>query len=211
MLASILDYGDPFSRMELEGLLKSDYCDYFKFGSSEIPIVFNQLDSNLNVGLSSSTGRFLDAISVALGICGSRNYEGEAAMKLESVAYYSKEEIDIPFSFVKYDGRTVLDTSSILSEIVRLKNSGVRVSDIAAAGQKCVSEGLSELAVRAANSKNVDYIGGTGGTFYNEAISLHVKNYVENSGLNFIQHKNSCAGDGSVSLGQAIIAGRQRL
>ncbi len=211
MLASILDSGDSFSRMELEGLLKSDYCDYFKFGSSEIPIVFNQLDSNLNVGLSSSTGRFLDAISVALDICGSRNYEGEAAMKLESVAYYSKEEIDIPFSFVKYDGRTVLDTGSILGEIVRLKNSGVRVSDIAAAGQKCVSEGLSELAVRAADSKGVDCVGGTGGTFYNEAISLHVKNYVENSGLNFIQHKNSCAGDGSVSLGQAIIAGRQRL
>ena len=209
MLASILDSCDSFDRGELEGLLESDYCDYFQFGSSEIPIIFKQLDGGLNVGLSSSTGRLLDAISVGLGICGSRNYEGEAAMKLESVAYYSKNSLDIPFSFKKYDGRDVLDTGSILSEVIRLKKSGERVSDIAAAGQRCVSEGLAELGVRAASKKGVDFIGGTGGTFYNEAISLSVKDYVENSGFSFIQHKNSCAGDGSVSLGQAIVASRR--
>ena len=36
-----------------------------------------------------------------------------------------------------------------------------------------------------------------------------VKNYIENSGYKFIQHTNTCAGDGSVSLGQAIIAKKQ--
>ena len=117
--------------------------------------------------------------------------------------------MDIPFSFKKYDGRDVLDTGSILSEVIRLKKSGERVSDIAAAGQRCVSEGLAELGVRAASKKGVDFIGGTGGTFYNEAISLSVKDYVENSGFSFIQHKNSCAGDVSVSLGQAIVASRR--
>ena len=30
---------------------------------------------------------------------------------------------------------------------------------------------------------------------------------IENAGLKFIQHTNSCPGDGSVSLGQAIVAG----
>lgn len=210
MLASILNSSGDFDRDKLVDLLESDYSKYFQFGSSEIPIVFKQLDSDINVGLSSSAGRLLDAISVGLGICGSRNYEGEAAMKLESVAYYSKNSLNLPFSFKKYDGRDVLDSGSILSEVVRLKNSGkYSVSDIAAAGQKCVSEGLAELGVRAADKKGVDYIGGTGGTFYNEAISLSVKDYVENSGFNFIQHKNSCAGDGSVSLGQAIVACRR--
>ena len=34
----------------------------------------------------------------------------------------------------------------------------------------------------------------------NEEISI------EENGYNFIQHKNTCAGDGSVSLGQAIVA-----
>ena len=206
MLASILDSSDFFDRDELEDLLVSDYCDYFKFGSSEIPVVFKQLDSDINVGLTSSTGRVLDSISVALGICGSRNYEGECAMKLESVAYYSKNELEIPFCFKKYNGVDVLDTSAILSEVVKLRMGGERVSDVAAAGQKCVSEGLAELAVRSAERVGVDCIGGTGGTFYNEAFSLNVKNYVEECGFDFIQHKNSCAGDGSVSLGQAIVS-----
>ena len=41
--------------------------------------------------------------------------------------------------------------------------------------------------------------------FYNEAITQYCKEYIEKEGLNFIQHKNSCCGDGSVSLGQAIV------
>ena len=57
----------------------------------------------------------------------------------------------------------------------------------------------------AADKKGLSDIGATGGVFYNEAITDTVKNYIENNGFNFIQHKNTCAGDGSVSLGQAIV------
>ena len=39
-----------------------------------------------------------------------------------------------------------------------------------------------------------------------EAISKTIKDVVAESGYEFIQHKNTCAGDGSVSLGQAAIA-----
>ena len=56
------------------------------------------------------------------------------------------------------------------------------------------------------DKKGVDIIGGSGGVFYNEAISMTIKNVVEDAGYRFLQHKNSCAGDGSVSLGQAAVA-----
>ena len=69
-----------------------------------------------------------------------------------------------------------------------------------------MAKGLSELAIKSASKKNIDIIGATGGVFYNEAITEHVKNYIENSGYKFIQHTNTCAGDGSVSLGQSIVA-----
>lgn len=35
---------------------------------------------------------------------------------------------------------------------------------------------------------------------------MTIKNVVENAGFRFLQHRNSCAGDGSVSLGQAVVA-----
>ena len=141
-------------------------------------------------------------MAVALEICNERTYEGECSMKLESAAYYSNKNIEIPLNIEN----NILNTSEILKEVVKLYQDGEKKADVAAAGQNAIARGLSQLAINAASKKSIQEIGATGGVFYNEAITNTVKNYVENNGFNFIQHKNTCAGDGSVSLGQAIIA-----
>ena len=101
----------------------------------------------------------------------------------------------------------ILDTTAIMRYIVDKIEDGEDLHKIAVAGQKAVSIGLAKLAVESAKEKKIKTIGATGGVFYNEAITAHIKDYVEKEGFEFIQHINSCPGDGSVSLGQAIIAG----
>ena len=172
-----------------------------KTTETEIDLVLKQINSKLNVGLSSSTGRVLDSVAVALNICGERTYEGECSMKLESFAFNSKNKLDIPFEIKNNQ----LNTSLILKEVVDLYLKGENPHEIAGAAQKAVSYGLSELAVQSALKKNIREIGATGGVFYNEAITQYCKEYIEKEGFKFIQHKNSCCGDGSVSLGQAIV------
>lgn len=167
------------------------------------------MERDINVGITTSTGRILDSVATALHICSRRTYEGECAMKLESAAYKSSNSLDIPYRIDKYKGRYVLDTTDLLLKVMELKNAGERIVDIAAAAQRSLSMGLAEMAVRAAEDVGTDIIGGSGGVFYNEAISLTIKDYVEEMGYRFIQHKSSCAGDGSVSLGQAVIASRR--
>jgi hydrogenase maturation protein HypF len=127
-------------------------------------------------------------------------------MKLESAAYSGHENVNIPVKIKKKNDLYVLDTSKILSSVLNEKLSGERINDIALAGQKAVSVGLAELAIKATDKAGVNVIGGSGGVFYNEAISTSIKETVESAGYNFIQHKNSCAGDGSVSMGQAAVA-----
>ena len=192
MLASILKDND----------LINNYANYFKYGEMEIKNIFKQIDAGINVGITTSTGRVLDSAAVALEICHERTYEGECSMKLESAAYYSTKDLEIP---IIIEGNT-LNTTEILREVVNLYQSGEKKADVAAAAQRAVATGLSELAVKAADKKQINNIGATGGVFYNEAITNTVKNYIESNGFEFIQHKNTCAGDGSVSLGQAIIA-----
>ncbi len=192
MLASILK--DP-------ELIKP-YSNYFKYGEIEIKNIFKQIEAGINVGKTTSTGRVLDSMAVALEICHERTYEGECSMKLESAAYYSTKDLEIPV--IIEDNQ--LNTTEILREVVRLYQNGEKKADVASAGQTAVASGLSQLAIKAADSKKLADIGATGGVFYNEAITNTVKNYIQNNDYNFIQHKNTCAGDGSVSLGQAIVA-----
>lgn len=203
MIMSMLN--DYMDIENLSCLMKDDYLSYFKHGEQEIEMVSKQLERNFNISTTTSTGRVLDALSTLLHICGERTYEGECAMKLESVAREGRKQIDIPINIRKHHGIDVLDSSSILlSALDYLKSE--KICDIALAGQKAVAKGLARLAIKTADNRGINIIGGSGGVFYNEAISLAIKEEVEYAGYRFIQHKNSCAGDGSVSMGQATVA-----
>ena len=205
------DVATRYPARMLLSILKDDdliknYSNQFKYGEMEIKNIKKQIASGINVGTTTSTGRILDSMAVALEICHERTYEGECSMKLESAAFYATKDLEIPVIIENNQ----LNTTEILREVVRLYQKGEKKSDVGAAGQKAVGYGLSELAVRAASKKNLNDIGATGGVFYNEAITNHVKNYVENNGFKFIQHLNTCAGDGSVSLGQSIVAKKSK-
>lgn len=219
MLAAILsnpnsDYErDKYSEEHVRELMERNYLDAFPHGKMEIASLFKQIERNLNVGINTSTGRCLDSIAAALNICHERSYEGEAPMKLESAAFNylkmndSDKLNDYPIIIKDHDDRRVLDTTAILRYVIDKLEEGEDIGRIAAAGQEAVSIGLAKIAIEAARDCGIDTVGVTGGTFYNEAITAHIKDCIENAGLKFIQHTNSCPGDGSVSLGQAIVAG----
>ena len=191
---------------QLVKLMKTSYIDYFKHGEREVYLVLKQLQNGFNTSITTSTGRVLDALSAALRICGKRTYEGECAMKLESAAYRGRNTLEIPVEIEINNGMEFLNTSQILNSALEMKEKGERVEDIARASQKAVALGLAEMAINAAENTGVKIIGGSGGVFYNEAISVTVRKAVESAGYTFVQHKNSCAGDGSVSMGQAAVA-----
>lgn len=219
MLAAILsnpnsDYErDKYGEENVQELMERNYLDAFPHGKMEIASLFKQIERNLNVGINTSTGRCLDSIAAALNICSERSYEGEAPMKLESAAfnYLKMNDLDkindYPIIIKDHDDRRVLDTTAILRYVIDKLEEGEDIGRIAAAGQESVSIGLAKLAIEAAENCGIDTVGVSGGTFYNEAITAHIKDCIENAGLKFIQHTNSCPGDGSVSLGQAIVAG----
>ena len=219
MLAAILsnpnsDYErDKYGEENVQELMERNYLDAFPHGKMEIASLFKQIERNLNVGINTSTGRCLDSIAAALNICHERSYEGEAPMKLESAAFNylkmndSDKLNDYPIIIKDHDDRRVLDTTAVLRYVIEKLEEGEDIGRIAAAGQEAISIGLAKLAIEAARDCGIDTVGVTGGTFYNEAITAHIKDCIENAGLKFIQHTNSCPGDGSVSLGQAIVAG----
>ena len=198
---------DNMDTEELRDMMKTDYANYFKYGEKEVDITLKQLENNFNTSQTSSMGRVLDSISVLLGISENRGYEGECSMKLESVAKDGFDLINIEPKTEIVDDRVVVNTSNLLLEVVKLMKSGVGIDEIGCAAQRCLAEALAHIAIITAKSYNTDVIGVTGGVFYNEFISKVVKEKVTSEGYGFVQHEKTCAGDGSVSMGQCAIVG----
>lgn len=195
---------------ELRRIMKTTYASYFKYGEKEVDITLKQLENNFNTAYTSSMGRVLDSISVLLGISRNRGYEGECSMKLESAAIDGFDILDIILETEIVDDRAIINTSALLLDVLDLMDSGVLVEEIACACQRALAEKLAELAVVAARAHDIDVVGVTGGVFYNEFISEVVKTYVEQEGYTFVQHEQTCSGDGSVSMGQCAIVGWQK-
>jgi hydrogenase maturation protein HypF len=201
---------DAMDTEELRYLMKNNYASFFKYGEKEVDITLKQLENNFNTAYTSSMGRVLDSISVLLGFSKSRGYEGECSMKLESAAREGFDMLDMRLSSEIVGDKIIINTSELLLDVIDLIDSGVLIEEIAVASQRALAEKLSELAIKVAKSRNVDVIGVTGGVFYNEFISNVVKTMVTLEDLTFKQHEQTCAGDGSVSMGQCAVVGWQK-
>ncbi len=170
-------------------------------GKLEAKLLLNQLN-NCAVIQTTSCGRVLDAISAILGICYSRSYEGEPAMKLESAATTGKDALHLKPLL----NGNILDTSGLVGAIY--SNLGrVSAADLAYSAHVYIAEGLAQLAIQKAQEKGTGNIGFSGGAACNLLLAETMRQYVEQAGLRFFVHEAVPAGDGGVSLGQAVVAG----
>jgi hydrogenase maturation protein HypF len=147
----------------------------------------------------------LDAISALLGICCERTYEGEPAMKLESVALKGKDLLKLA---PRISGN-VLDTTFLVHEIFTKKDE-ISVADLACSAQSYMARGLAQLAVEEAEKIQVEHVGFSGGVACNGQITAAIRKDVERAGFRFLVHHKIPAGDGGTSFGQAIVAGFQK-
>ena len=174
----------------------------FPHGEKEVEVILSQLRNQKNVPWTSSCGRVLDAVAAILDICHERTYEGEPAMKLESLAIKGKNTLRMK---PKLEGNTI-NTTHLLNEIFINKEKTAR-ENLARAAHEYLAEGLAALAIEKAQRKGVKNVGFTGGVACNEIITSIMRRAVESSGLKFLVHEAVPPGDGGTSFGQAVVAG----
>jgi hydrogenase maturation protein HypF len=174
----------------------------FPYGEKEIQMILHQLEKGNNTVKTTSRGRVLDAVAAILGVCYERTYEGEPAMKLESMAIKGKDLLKLE---PKIEGN-ILNTTQMLLEVFenRQKNSK---ADLAYFAHAYLAKGLAKLAIEKALENDVKTLGFSGGTASNEILSLTIRKTVEAAGLKFLVHETIPPGDGGLSLGQAFAAG----
>ncbi len=171
-------------------------------GEIEAKLILQQLEVGKSAVETTSCGRILDAVAAVLGVCFERSYEGEPAMKLESIALTGKDILKIQ---PQVKGN-VLDTTCLMREV--FDNLGkVSAIDLAYSAHAYLAKGLGTLAIQGANAKGVKDVGFSGGAACNQILAQLIRRDVEAAGMRFFVHEAVPAGDGGISFGQAVVAG----
>lgn len=168
------------------------------FTDSEAQILCKMMDRSVK---TSSFGRLLDALSFYLGVCETRTYDGEPAMKLEPLL--SKGKLVDGFETSTENG--IIRTAHLFSGLEKCSSK-------ADAAYSVVYNVLSEMVDSAsedAERNGEKYIGITGGVSYDVPIVHMAETLAAERGMKIYYHNSVPNGDGGISTGQAAIALRR--
>jgi hydrogenase maturation protein HypF len=221
----LIKYGLEETQKKAEAL---NLINHLNYGNTEFNTMLSFFKSNENIALTSSCGRFFDAISSLLDVCQLKTYSGEPAVRLEGIAslgnpnthdFYSQilEESNKP----QFDG--IIHHENIIGYIVELmlqlkKDNPKKIdltdkerADIAASVFHSIGIIFAKISIKIAKRKKIKYIGLSGGVAYNCILSKAFYDTLksENTGkipFNILEHHNVPPGDAGISIGQAAIA-----
>jgi len=171
----------------------------------EVRVILRQLRNSL---MTSSIGRFLDAVSALLGLSTYRSYEGEPAIALEAHArggsYIGNGVIrDV---VVKDGGAYIVDTVRLFRWAYETLINGVNTKDIAYTVQYGVGKALGDVACIAAREVGNPRIYLAGGAAVNDYVYAGINSAVNNCGGTVMLPRKVPPGDGGIALGQAYYA-----
>lgn len=156
------------------------------------------LDKNINSPLTSSCGRLFDAVSSLLGVTLLSQYEGEAAMRLESLV--TKPEI-LTNGWQEVGGN--ISFWPLLEFITNLLDPVLGANIF----HGTLSRGLAVWINRFANDMNIKIVLLSGGCLVNKFLAEGICRELGRLGIKALLPQKTPVTDGGISLGQAWSAG----
>lgn len=149
----------------------------------------------INSPLSSSAGRLFDAVAACLGICPMRqSYEGEAAMRLESLAADTGLVPELPVLAGEIDP----------APLFQLLAAGEPPDRVAHALHASLVQAFAAEAVALIDSGRAAAVALTGGCFQNARFAILAREIL--AGQRILTQCSIPANDGGLALGQALVA-----
>jgi hydrogenase maturation protein HypF len=168
-------------------------------------LAMQQCERRINAPEASSMGRLFDAAAAVLGVCSVNRFEGEAAMRLESLAGRRTAE---PFPLdatIDEQGVWVLDPVPLLIALAERRACGDDVEELAARFHESVADSAASLATRIARDASLDIVALGGGCFQNARLLISLRDRLASRGLRVLTARRLPPNDGAISYGQAAI------
>jgi hydrogenase maturation protein HypF len=200
-------------RMAVSYLGRHFGCDFVR----ELPLVadvpgknlnvlFRMMEQGINSPLTSSCGRLFDAVAALAGIRRQVNYEAQAAIELEMAMGNSHDEGAYPFDLVAEGEGLIIDTRALFEALLRDLAGRFSVGDISRRFHNGLVEVFAEVTNRLRERSALERVCLSGGTFQNVYLFERLCARLRSNGFPVFVHSEVPAGDGGLSLGQAMVA-----
>lgn len=170
-------------------------------------------DALLNMGghfpQTSSAGRLFDAVAALLGVAPFElSFEGEAAMKLETLAMGAQANACYDFALRREGELWQLDAASLWPLMIESLLAGQDKAVLAANFHLSLVRGLCNMVRRLRRQQGVTFsaVALSGGVMQNRLILEPLAGELEAMGLTVLTQSRVPCNDGGIALGQAAIA-----
>jgi len=172
----------------------------------EVALLSRQIQRGINAPLTSSCGRLFDAVSSLLGVRDRVNYEGQAAIELETLA-----DRDVGDSYhwsyrPLEDGTLVIEAGSIIAAVVSDIERGTNPRVVAARFHNTLADVVGEVCGIIMARTGLTKVALSGGVFQNTLLLERALGQLRRRGLQPLLHHQVPPNDGGISLGQVMIA-----
>ncbi|WP_273523666.1 carbamoyltransferase HypF [Mailhella massiliensis] len=164
------------------------------------PMVREMMTQGINCPKTSSCGRLFDAVAALCGLCFDITYEGQAAVRLEEAQDASEQgAYDLPL--IERDGLLEADVAALFRHAA---NDCRHPGRAARRFHDGLVRGLARWARLAADGCGISTVALCGGVFNNRTLLACLPEEMRRLGLTPLVPRRFPAGDGAVSLGQAL-------
>jgi hydrogenase maturation protein HypF len=203
-------------RMAVSYLVRHFGCEFVRelpFLSSiprqKMEFLFRMMEQGINSPLTSSCGRLFDAVAALAGIRHRVNYEAQAAIELEMTIDTSCDECAYPFELVAEGESRIIDTRGLFEALLHDLGRAVPIADISRRFHNGLVEVLADLANLLRERSGLERVCLSGGTFQNVYLFERLCDRLEKQNFQVFSQSEVPAGDGGLSLGQALVAARR--
>jgi len=176
------------------------------FSDSELQVLKTMLHKNLNTPITSSMGRLFDAIAAIIGLRQQNQFEGQAAMELESAIAGSQIDHHYPFRILNLTNASLLvDWTEMIQSILLDIKAGVSIDQLSAMFHNTLVEMIVAVAKRVEEPRVIL----TGGCFQNKYLTERTIQRLKIEGFQPYCHRSIPPNDGGIAIGQLIAALRQ--
>ncbi len=169
----------------------------------KLSMIKEMLEKRINSPMSSGAGRLFDAVSAILQLCPETKFDSEAPMRLESAIDCRVDEF-YPFEA----GRTVIFAETFKAIINDLPHTGI--SEISAKFHNTVAQVILEVSKQIRNATSLNNVVLSGGVFQNKYLHEKAVRLLEHEKFKIFTNHAVPANDGGISLGQLVIASKNR-